>query len=120
MVRYYIAKAIDEYGGASIFSHEMTHNFDGGIYLDGLGRRPAIGVELFAEGLLQAPWTKTPGIYTLNTVLTFESDERTTARFQTREDLPEYIQGFLQMTMPNWKTHYMRFSRTIQELKILE
>ena len=102
IVRYYEAKIIDKWGGASIFSHEMTHHFDGGIYLDGFGRRSGVGVELFAEGLLQVPWTKTPGIYTLNTVLTFESDERTTnkgpTRFQTREDLQEYMQGLFDVT----------------------
>ncbi len=66
-VRYYVGKVIDNYGGAAILSHEMTHNFDNSIYLDEFQHRPGTGVELYADGLLQTPWTRTPAAYSLNT-----------------------------------------------------
>ncbi len=101
-VRYYVAKVISDYGGAAIFSHEMTHIFDNSIYLDGFQHRPGTGVELYAEGLLQSPWNSTPGSYGLNTVLTFYAANRTTnkspQRFQSREDLHEYMHGLFDVT----------------------
>ncbi|WP_430413484.1 ZmpA/ZmpB/ZmpC family metallo-endopeptidase [Lactobacillus johnsonii] len=101
-VRYYVAKVIDNYGGVAILSHEMTHNFDNSIYLDGFQHRPGTGVELYADGLLQTPWTGTPAAYSLNTALTFSADNRTTnnspARFQTRKDLQEYMHGIFDVT----------------------
>ena len=101
-VRYYVAKVISDYGGAAIFSHEMTHIFDNSIYLDGFQHRPGTGVELYAEGLLQSPWNSTPASYGLNTVLTFYAANRTTnkspQRFQSREDLHEYMHGLFDVT----------------------
>ncbi|MFQ3625582.1 ZmpA/ZmpB/ZmpC family metallo-endopeptidase [Lactobacillus johnsonii] len=101
-VRYYVAKVISDYGGAAIFSHEMTHIFDNSIYLDGFQHRPGTGVELYAEGLLQSPWNSTPASYGLNTVLTFDAANRTTnkspQRFQSREDLHEYMHGLFDVT----------------------
>lgn len=101
-ILYYVAKVISNYGGAAIFSHEMTHIFDNSVYLDGFQRRPGTGVELYAEGLLQTPWNQTPGVYALNTALTFYADNRTTnknpQRFQTRKDLHDYMHGILDVT----------------------
>lgn len=101
-VRYYVAKVIDDYGGAGILSHKMTHNVDNSVFLDGYQRRPGAGVELYADGLLQSAWNPTPGNYVLNTVLTFDTNYRTTnkgpERFQNREDLQEYMHGLFDVT----------------------
>ena len=102
MVRYYVAKVIDDYGGIGVFTHEMTHNFDNSIYLDGFHRRPGLGPEMYADGLLQSPWKRDLGVYAINTARTFYADNRTTNkgpdRFQTREDLQEYMHGLFDVT----------------------
>lgn len=97
MVRYYVARVIDDYGGAGILSHEMTHNLDRSVYFDGYGYRPGTNQESYADGLLQSAWNPTPSSYVLNTVLTFDNNYRTTnkgpERFQNREDV---------VTQGNW------------------
>lgn len=102
-VRYYVAQVANNFGGIGILSHEMTHNFDNSIYLDGFQHRPGTGVETYATGLLESPWDRTFANYGLNTALTFYADNnRTTnkspARFQTRKDLQDYMHGIFDIT----------------------
>ena len=102
-VRYYVAQVVNNFGGIGILSHEMTHNFDNSIYLDGFQHRPGTGVETYATGLLESPWDRTFANYGLNTALTFYADNnRTTnkspSRFQTRKDLQDYMHGIFDIT----------------------
>ncbi len=102
-VRYYVAQVVNNFGGIGILSHEMTHNFDNSIYLDGFQHRPGTGVETYATGLLESPWNRTFANYGLNTALTFYADNnRTTnkspSRFQTRKDLQDYMHGVFDVT----------------------
>ncbi len=102
-VRYYVVQVANNFGGIGILSHEMTHNFDNSIYLDGFQHRPGTGVETYATGLLESPWDRTSANYGLNTALTFYADNnRTTnkspARFQTRKDLQDYMHGIFDIT----------------------
>ncbi|WP_289687080.1 ZmpA/ZmpB/ZmpC family metallo-endopeptidase [Lactobacillus intestinalis] len=102
-VRYYVAQVANNFGGIGILSHEMTHNFDNSIYLDGFQHRPGTGVETYATGLLESPSDRTFANYGLNTALTFYADNnRTTnkspARFQTRKDLQDYMHGIFDIT----------------------
>ncbi len=102
-VRYYVAQVVNNFGGIGILSHEMTHNFDNSIYLDGFQHRPGTGVETYATGLLESPWDRTFANYGLNTALTFYADNnRTTnkspSRFQTRKDLQDYMHGVFDVT----------------------
>ncbi len=101
-VYFYAARIIDNYGTA-IFTHEMVHHFDGSIYLDGFGRRAGTGVELYADGLLQSAWRPNTVNYLLNTAITFGNEDNRTInkgpeRFQTREDLQEYMHGLFDVT----------------------
>ena len=102
-VRYYVAQVVNNFGGIGILSHEMTHNFDNSIYLDGFQHRPGRGVETYATGLLESPWDRTFANYGLNTALTFYADNnRTTnkspSRFQTKKDLQDYMHGIFDIT----------------------
>ncbi|OUL53143.1 ZmpA/ZmpB/ZmpC family metallo-endopeptidase [Lactobacillus johnsonii] len=102
-VRYYVAQVANNFGGIGILSHEMTHNFDNSIYLDGFQHRPGTGVETYATGLLESPSDRTFANYGLNTALTFYADNnRTTnkspSRFQTRKDLQDYMHGVFDVT----------------------
>ena len=102
-VRYYVAQVVNNFGGIGILSHEMTHNFDNSIYLDGFQHRPGTGVETYATGLLESPWDRTFANYGLNTALTFYADNnRTTnkspSRFQTKKDLQDYMHGIFDIT----------------------
>ncbi len=102
-VRYYATQVVNNFGGIGILSHEMTHNFDNSIYLDGFQHRPGTGVETYATGLLESPWDRTFANYGLNTALTFYADNnRTTnkspSRFQTRKDLQDYMHGVFDVT----------------------
>ncbi|WP_347300400.1 ZmpA/ZmpB/ZmpC family metallo-endopeptidase [Dolosigranulum savutiense] len=42
-------------GGHATWSHEMTHNYDGLVFLGGPGRRNGVGAEAYASGMLQSP-----------------------------------------------------------------
>ena len=102
-VRYYVAQVANNFGGIGILSHEMTHNFDNSIYLDGFQHRPGTGVETYATGLLESPSDRTFANYGLNIALTFYADNnRTTnkspSRFQTRKDLQDYMHGVFDVT----------------------
>ncbi|MEW4355185.1 ZmpA/ZmpB/ZmpC family metallo-endopeptidase [Streptococcus pneumoniae] len=103
LVHFVLDRMLDLYG-ESVFTHEMTHNFDGTIYLGGHGRRETLGAEVFAQGLLQSTSTATNQIFSLNTHADFaEVDGGKFAtnrvhnlspeRFQTEADLKAYSQG---------------------------
>ncbi|MBS4461057.1 YSIRK-type signal peptide-containing protein [Aerococcaceae bacterium zg-B36] len=103
LVHYVIDKALSAYG-QSVFTHEMTHNMDGTVYLGGYGRREFFGAEIYAQGLLQATTSATNQIFALNTNADYSIAEDgkyannrvhnlSPDRFQTQEDLKEYLQG---------------------------
>ncbi|MBR7926789.1 YSIRK-type signal peptide-containing protein [Aerococcaceae bacterium zg-ZUI334] len=103
LVHYVIDKALSAYG-QSVFTHEMTHNMDGTVYLGGYGRREFFGAEIYAQGLLQATTSATNQIFALNTNTDYSIAEDgkyannrvhnlSPDRFQTQEDLKEYLQG---------------------------
>ncbi|MBK0347835.1 YSIRK-type signal peptide-containing protein [Aerococcaceae bacterium zg-ZJ1578] len=103
LVHYVIDKALTPYG-QSVFTHEMTHNLDGTVYLGGYGRRESFGAEVFAQGLLQATTSATNQIFALNTNADFSVADGgrnvnnrvhnlSPDRFQTPADLKEYLQG---------------------------
>ncbi|QWQ38504.1 YSIRK-type signal peptide-containing protein [Gemella sp. zg-570] len=103
LVHYVIDKALSHYG-QSVFTHEMTHNMDGTVYLGGYGRREFFGAEVYAQGLLQATTSATNQIFALNTNADYSVVEGgkyannrvhnlSPERFKSQEDLKEYLQG---------------------------
>ncbi|WP_153057895.1 ZmpA/ZmpB/ZmpC family metallo-endopeptidase, partial [Streptococcus suis] len=78
--------------------HEMVHNFDGGIYFEGNGRRQGLGAELFALGLLQAPNGNQARSLGINTVYSGNEDSITryhaanpAQRYKNVADLNTYV-----------------------------
>ncbi|MGT2718598.1 ZmpA/ZmpB/ZmpC family metallo-endopeptidase, partial [Streptococcus oricebi] len=103
MVQFEWAKLLEDYG-SSVYTHEMTHNSDGGIYFEGFGRREGLGAELYARGLLQNTPNMSDATITLNTI--FQDDPNSTSRlhaynpterFKNAEDLHEYVHGMFDM-----------------------
>ncbi|NEW66680.1 YSIRK-type signal peptide-containing protein [Granulicatella sp. zg-84] len=103
LVHYVIDNMLSQYG-QSVFTHEMTHNMDGTVYLGGYGRREFFGAEVYAQGLLQSTTSATNPIFALNTNIDFSIAEDgkyannrvhnlSPERFQTQADLKEYLQG---------------------------
>ncbi|MGT2799690.1 ZmpA/ZmpB/ZmpC family metallo-endopeptidase [Streptococcus marmotae] len=103
LVHFVIDTMLNVYG-QSVFTHEMTHNLDGTIYLGGNGRREAFGAEIYAQGLLQSTTSATNAIFALNTHVDFSTvgggqfvnnrvHNLSVDRFQTPNDLKEYVQG---------------------------
>ncbi|OUZ27874.1 hypothetical protein A5806_002650, partial [Enterococcus faecium] len=84
-------------------THEMTHNFDGGIYFNGYGRRDGVGAENFAMGLLQSPDSQTSSIYGLNLVYNWpdnslRSQNYSPSIFKSDQDLGHYMHGVFDVT----------------------
>ncbi|MBS4770614.1 YSIRK-type signal peptide-containing protein [Carnobacteriaceae bacterium zg-ZUI240] len=90
--------------GQSVFTHEMTHNLDGTVYLGGYGRRENFGAEVYAQGLLQSTTSATNPIFAINNNVDFSIADGgkfvnnrvhnlSPERFQTPADLKEYLQG---------------------------
>ncbi|WP_105108314.1 ZmpA/ZmpB/ZmpC family metallo-endopeptidase [Streptococcus suis] len=87
--------------GDSTMSHELVHNYDETIMLDGHKRRPGQDAESYAMGLLQS--SAGGGIYyygfnfmnehSLNTPHNVSS-----SRFKTKEDLQNYLKGVFDVT----------------------
>ncbi|OTN90617.1 hypothetical protein A5810_002787, partial [Enterococcus faecium] len=73
LVHFVVDAVVSDYG-SSVLTHEMTHNFDGRIYLNGYGRRTGQGAENFADGLLQSPSNKNATNYGLNLIFNWDKN----------------------------------------------
>ena len=97
------ARLLEDYGN-SVYTHEMTHNSDGGIYFEGYGRREGLGAELYARGLLQSSPSADEPTITLNTLFKVDKDSKTRMhtynfkeRVQNEADLQHYVHGMFDM-----------------------
>ena len=97
------ARLLEDYGN-SVYTHEMTHNSDGGIYFEGYGRREGLGAELYARGLLQSTPSADEATITLNTLFKVDKDSKTRLhtynfkeRVQNAADLQHYVHGMFDM-----------------------
>ena len=97
------ARLLEDYGN-SVYTHEMTHNSDGGIYFEGYGRREGLGAELYARGLLQSSPSADEPTITLNTLFKVDKDSKTRMhtynfkeRVQNAADLQHYVHGMFDM-----------------------
>ncbi|MDO4813899.1 MAG: ZmpA/ZmpB/ZmpC family metallo-endopeptidase, partial [Gemella sp.] len=88
--------------GESIWTHEQVHNWDGGVYLGGNGRRSGAGMEAYAEGLLQAPRGRTRDALGINMYFdnTLENNpypeyNSSPERFQNATDLQNFVKGMM-------------------------
>ena len=102
LVHFVVDAVVSDYG-TSTLTHEMTHNFDGGIYLNGYGRRNGQYAENFAMGLLQSPYTKDSSIYGLNLVYNWPEDSLRSQNyspsiFKSNLDLGKYMHGVFDVT----------------------
>ena len=102
LVHFVVDAVVNDYG-TSTLTHEMTHNFDGGIYFNGYGRRDGEYAENFAMGLLQSPYTKDSSIYGLNLVYEWSKDSLRSQNyspsiFESAQDLYEYMHGVFDVT----------------------
>ena len=93
--------------GVSVWTHEMTHNLDRNVFLNGKGRREATGPEEFALGMFQNIPGKDQGknyLFGLNFAFDLTDSvnknfARTTNakpdRFQNAADLQEFMKGMM-------------------------
>ncbi|EMF0615140.1 peptidase, partial [Enterococcus faecium] len=93
---------VTEYGTQTL-THEMTHNFDGGIYFNGYGRRSGQGAENFSEGLLQVPYGSDSRVYGMNLIYDWtKTDNRdynaSPSEFLKDYDLERYMHGVFDVT----------------------
>ncbi|HFI0484829.1 TPA: ZmpA/ZmpB/ZmpC family metallo-endopeptidase [Streptococcus suis] len=87
--------------GDSTMSHELIHNYDETIMLDGHKRRPGQDAESYAMGLLQS--SAGGGIYYYGFNFMNEHSPNTphnvsSSRFKTKEDLQTYLKGVFDVT----------------------
>ncbi|MCK3934894.1 YSIRK-type signal peptide-containing protein [Streptococcus suis] len=87
--------------GDSTMSHELVHNYDETIMLDGYKRRPGQDAESYAMGLLQS--SAGGGIYYYGFNFMNEHSPNTphnvsSSRFKTKEDLQTYLKGIFDVT----------------------
>ncbi|HFU3967200.1 TPA: ZmpA/ZmpB/ZmpC family metallo-endopeptidase [Streptococcus suis] len=87
--------------GDSTMSHELVHNYDETIMLDGHKRRPGQDAESYAMGLLQS--SAGGGIYYYGFNFMNEHSPNTphnvsSGRFKTKEDLQTYLKGVFDVT----------------------
>ncbi|HFI0110794.1 TPA: ZmpA/ZmpB/ZmpC family metallo-endopeptidase [Streptococcus suis] len=87
--------------GDSTMSHELVHNYDETIMLDGYKRRPGQDAESYAMGLLQS--SAGGGIYYYGFNFMNEHSPNTphnvsSGRFKTKEDLQTYLKGIFDVT----------------------
>ncbi|MFU2163253.1 ZmpA/ZmpB/ZmpC family metallo-endopeptidase [Streptococcus pluranimalium] len=96
-------RVLDAYG-TSVWTHEMVHNLDGGVYLLNHGRREGMHPEAFPTGLLQAPAHGASSDYfVINSVYDFsehkDSDTRyqnlSPERFTDAKALKDYVHGMM-------------------------
>ena len=103
VTHFVVDRMLDQYG-TSVFTHEMTHNFDGGIYFEGYGRREGQGAENYAFGMLQSADNVNSSGLILNTV--FKGDKESLSRYQVYDpaerfksaaDLQAYSKGSMDL-----------------------
>lgn len=104
-IRFVLLNALDTTNnrGGSVWTHEQVHNWDNSVYLAGHGRRPGLGIELFAEGLLQSPrsdgnrLSDTLGLnlYGDLTDSALSSFNSSPDRLKSQEDLKTYMHGVM-------------------------
>ncbi|HEM4266403.1 TPA: YSIRK-type signal peptide-containing protein [Streptococcus suis] len=87
--------------GDSTMSHELVHNYDETIMLDGYKRRPGQDAESYAMGLLQS--SAGGGIYYYGFNFMNEYSPNTphnvsSSRFKIKEDLQTYLKGIFDVT----------------------
>ncbi|HEM5239911.1 TPA: YSIRK-type signal peptide-containing protein [Streptococcus suis] len=87
--------------GDSTMSHELVHNYDETIMLDGYKRRPGQDAESYSMGLLQS--SAGGGIYYYGFNFMNEHSPNTphnisSSRFKTKEDLQTYLKGIFDVT----------------------
>ncbi|HEM4129730.1 TPA: YSIRK-type signal peptide-containing protein [Streptococcus suis] len=87
--------------GDSTMSHELVHNYDETIMLDGHKRRPGQDAESYAMGLLQS--SAGGGIYYYGFNFMNEHSPNiphnvSSSRFKTKEDLQTYLKGVFDVT----------------------
>ncbi|MCR1913781.1 G5 domain-containing protein [Enterococcus hirae] len=102
LVHFVVDAVVTEYG-TSTLTHEMTHNFDNGIYLNGYGRREGQGAENFATGLLQVPSNSSDKIYGLNLIYDWKNKENRVhnadpSEFINDQSLQKYMHGVFDVT----------------------
>ena len=100
---FYVHNGVLTDYGMSVFTHEVTHNNDGGIYLGGYGRRQGMGAESFALGLLQSESYGGHTVEFLTLNLAFDHQEQADStnryvnvspeRFKTAQDTQTYLHG---------------------------
>ena len=90
---------LNDYNGASIWTHELVHLQDRSINLGGYGWRPDERFELYPQGLLQAPENpSTINHMGINTIFDYSNEKlryynESPDRFQTAADVHEYVHG---------------------------
>ena len=90
---------LNDYNGASIWTHELVHLQDRSINLGGYGWRPDERFEQYPQGLLQAP--ENPSAINhmgINTIFDYSNEKlryynESPDRFQTAADVHEYVHG---------------------------
>ena len=90
---------LNDYNGASIWTHELVHLQDRSINLGGYGWRPDERFEQYPQGLLQAPENpSTINHMGINTIFDYSNEKlryynESPDRFQTAADVHEYVHG---------------------------
>ncbi|WP_454922799.1 ZmpA/ZmpB/ZmpC family metallo-endopeptidase [Abiotrophia defectiva] len=90
---------LNDYNGASIWTHELVHLQDRSINLGGYGWRPDERFEQYPQGLLQAPeHPNTNNHMGINTIFDYSNEKlryynESPDRFQTAADVHEYVHG---------------------------
>ncbi|HEL1951882.1 TPA: YSIRK-type signal peptide-containing protein [Streptococcus suis] len=87
--------------GDSTMSHELVHNYDETIMLDGYKRRPGQDAESYAMGLLQSSAGGSIYYYGFNFMNEYSPNTPhnvSSSRFKTKEDLQTYLKGIFDVT----------------------
>ncbi|MFP7386504.1 ZmpA/ZmpB/ZmpC family metallo-endopeptidase [Enterococcus hirae] len=124
LVHFVVDAVVSDYG-SSVLTHEMTHNFDGRIYLNGYGRRTGQGAENFADGLLQSPSNKNAASYGLNLIFNWDKNSLRSQNyspiiFQNDLDLYKYMHGVFDVTyLLDYLEAEVSLSKTKDDQKLL-
>ena len=88
-------------GGHATWSHEMTHNYDGLVFLGGPGRRNGVGAEAYASGMLQSPGQNGGGYGGLGINLSYSWEDdgnniynHDPKKFHNQEMWDKYMKGY--------------------------
>ena len=124
---YYMSYRMLDKDGAITYTHEMTHDSDQDIYLDGYGRRSGLGPEFFAKGLLQAPDQPSDSTITINSILRHSKSDSTegsrlqvldpTERFQNATDLQNYVHNMFDLI---YMLEYLEGQSIVNKLNVYQ